>query len=353
MIDDKSTTYEWIVSTSENGRINKVLLEKMIRALTLLDGLAESDLDFVFKGGTSLVLLLHPINRISIDIDIITSDEKELNEILQKICDDKGFLRFEKDARKHITAIEKEHYKLYYKSVINEDEEYVLLDVLRENILYTKILTKEIRHEFIEISGNPNVIQIPDINNLLGDKLTAFAPNTTGIPYQKNGQEMGMQIIKQMFDIGCLFDEADDIKVVSDVFSKFTKAELSYKGLDAGPNDVLDDIIETALLICLETEIKNEALKILKQGIVSVRSYIFSGRFNENRAKIAASKTAYVASAIKYGGMEINKFHSGMNVRDLEIAGALDTKITRIMKKANPEAFFYLYQISLLLNEES
>ena len=28
------------------------------------------------------------------------------------------------------------------------------------------------------------VVRTPDINSILGDKLTAFAPNTTGIPYK-------------------------------------------------------------------------------------------------------------------------------------------------------------------------
>jgi hypothetical protein len=34
------------------------------------------------------------------------------------------------------------------------------------------------------------------------EKLTAFAPNTTGIPYEKNGHSKSMEIIKQLYDIG-------------------------------------------------------------------------------------------------------------------------------------------------------
>ena len=38
---------------------------------------------------------------------------------------------------------------------------------------------------------------IPSFEDLLGDKLTAFAPNTTGIPYFKKDDSMSMEIIKQ------------------------------------------------------------------------------------------------------------------------------------------------------------
>lgn len=34
-------------------------------------------LNFIFKGGTSLVLLLDQIKRFSVDIDIITEEDKE------------------------------------------------------------------------------------------------------------------------------------------------------------------------------------------------------------------------------------------------------------------------------------
>ncbi|MBK7097825.1 MAG: hypothetical protein IPH58_05105 [Sphingobacteriales bacterium] len=46
----------------------------------------------------------------------------------------------------------------------------------------------------------------------MGDKLTAFAPNTTGIPYFKKDDSMSMEIIKQLYDIGNLFDAVTDIE---------------------------------------------------------------------------------------------------------------------------------------------
>ena len=45
------------------------------------------------------------------------------------------------------------------------------------------------------------------LDDILGDKLTAFAPNTTGIPYEKSGLSRAMEIIKQLYDIGNLFEQ--------------------------------------------------------------------------------------------------------------------------------------------------
>lgn len=41
---------------------------------------------------------------------------------------------------------------------------------------------------------------------------------------------MGMEIIKQMYDVGCLFDKIDDINMVKEVFSAFAAIELKYRG---------------------------------------------------------------------------------------------------------------------------
>ncbi len=70
MIEKTSYTKRWIESFRENPDYNKtdpILIEKMIMALSLLEQLAINKLDFVFKGGTSLILLLDNANRFSID----------------------------------------------------------------------------------------------------------------------------------------------------------------------------------------------------------------------------------------------------------------------------------------------
>jgi predicted nucleotidyltransferase component of viral defense system len=77
MIDKEiSHSLEWIGKFSVlNQGADKILIEKTIRALTLLEGIATSELNFIFKGGTALMLMQEEKpKRLSIDIDIILSN---------------------------------------------------------------------------------------------------------------------------------------------------------------------------------------------------------------------------------------------------------------------------------------
>ncbi len=59
MISEECLTIEWIKTASaQNNSADKILVEKAIRALKLLEGLVDEKVEFVFKGGTSLMLLL-------------------------------------------------------------------------------------------------------------------------------------------------------------------------------------------------------------------------------------------------------------------------------------------------------
>ncbi|MEE3390725.1 MAG: nucleotidyl transferase AbiEii/AbiGii toxin family protein [Candidatus Cryptobacteroides sp.] len=73
MISTESFSKEWILRRSEElGYNNKQLLEKVIRAFSLLEMLVDAGAPVVFKGGSSLLLILKDtLNRLSIDIDVI------------------------------------------------------------------------------------------------------------------------------------------------------------------------------------------------------------------------------------------------------------------------------------------
>ena len=96
MIQESCTSNEWITEIARTKKADKGLVQKLIRALILLEGLSESNLKFVFKGGTALMLLLNSTKRLSIDIDIIISGTVEnLEEVLSEIANKKGFIRAE------------------------------------------------------------------------------------------------------------------------------------------------------------------------------------------------------------------------------------------------------------------
>jgi hypothetical protein len=182
----------------------------------------------------------------------------------------------------------------------------------------------------------------------MGDKLTAFAPNTTGIPYRKGNKEMGMDIIKQMYDIGCLCDKADNPEIVSAVFSVFAETELAHREDKGSVENVLDDIIETALSVCLRQSQGKSDFNILHRGIIQVKPFIFSEQFHLEKAITHAAKSAYIATVIKFGVKQFSRFSKELDMKDWTIAEPMNTKLNKI-KKTDPEAFFYLHQMSEIM----
>lgn len=98
MIDQSIFNNEWFAELKNKYKFqNAAVAEKMVHALCLVEELAKTDLDFVLKGGTSLILLIAPTRRFSVDVDIITkASRKSIEGFLKDICtNSKHFIRFE------------------------------------------------------------------------------------------------------------------------------------------------------------------------------------------------------------------------------------------------------------------
>lgn len=78
MIKKECFTRDWYQSMSRKYKYNDLgIIEKVIRAYSLLDMLARSGCPYIFKGGTSVCLMLgNATRRLSIDIDIIVHQEQ-------------------------------------------------------------------------------------------------------------------------------------------------------------------------------------------------------------------------------------------------------------------------------------
>jgi hypothetical protein len=301
------------------------------------------------------MLLLGSVKRLSIDIDIVIDiqDTFSIQEIFDNILSKSDFSRFEKIERITESNIQKAHYKFYYYPVhkTSQAEDYILLDVLFEKPCYSKLMNMNIDSTFVIQDEEPLKIIIPTQEDLLGDKLTAFAPNTTGIPYEKNGQSQAMEIIKQLYDIGCLFNVIKDLDIIRKTFYQFAEIEASYRNLRINPKNVLDDIFQTAL--CISTrgiDGIGDFNKLIK-GIKSIGSYIFSESYHIERAIIDASKAAYLTMLIKTRDEKIEKFSNPNMLKDWIIELPINTKLNQL-KKSNPEAFFYWYKIYRLSEQE-
>jgi hypothetical protein len=352
MIHKDTLTTDWIDQISkENRKADKILVEKTIRALLLLEGLSQSGLHFIFKGGTALMLALNTLRRLSIDIDIIlTEKHNNLEEQLSSIAQDKGFLRVESQHRSAATSIEKEHYKFYYHPLYATDkEEAILLDILYEDNHYQNVQKQEIKFSFLKLTGDQVYVNLPSVEDLLGDKLTAFAPNTIGIPYYRKDVSMSMEIIKQLYDIGNAFDAAQDLEVIKPTYDTIVKNEMEYCGMRNGiKSDILDDTYQTALCLSLRGTIEKGTFDHLQSGIQRVSQFIFSEPFQIEKAIVAASKAAYLTRLIATDQKVIEKYEGPHQIGETVIEDPHNTKLNKL-KRSNPEAFFYWWKATQLV----
>jgi hypothetical protein len=81
-----------------------------------------------------------------------------------------------------------------------------------------------IQSDLIITEGKIVEIKCPTPECLLGDKLTAFAPHTTGILYGKNKD---LEIAKQLYDLSLLFDIILDMNLVAATFQTLAAKERS------------------------------------------------------------------------------------------------------------------------------
>ncbi len=343
MIESKSYHIDWISEVRKNlgKRIDPKLIEKVIYALLFLEQLQLNGLNFIFKGGTALLLASKTPKRFSIDIDIITEhSQKEIETILEKISQQTVFTHWEDDnSRKHTPDAPIGHFKMYYKSSVDENIEPILLDILYTPNPYPELMEVPIQHDWLQTSGEVQTVKMPTFDAILGDKLTAFAPKTTGILYTKNRP---VEIIKQLFDIAYLMDSINNLRIVRNSYSKVVKEEIRFRKLEITADEVLEDTQQTCFTLA-KRDHKSEEFKHLNLGIHNFTNFTI-GRFTIDEAIIAASKIAFLVEIIrKESDEKIQYFKNPSEIKEWLFEEQQYNKLNKL-KKNNPEAFFYWFK---------
>lgn len=213
MLMRENFTEGHIRELQSKSKRDPVLLERAVYAFGLLEAVTRVGLPFTFKGGTCLMLLLdHPM-RLSTDIDIIVDPGTDVSSYIRAASEVFPFEDCEEQVRQGKNDIEKRHFKFTYTSPLTGHGIYVLLDVLYEDNPYRRLVRREISNELLLTEGENLKVGIPSVNGVLGDKLTAFAPHTIGIPLNE-GKDM--EVAKQMYDVGTLINAFDDFAEVRD-----------------------------------------------------------------------------------------------------------------------------------------
>jgi hypothetical protein len=162
-----------------------------------------------------------------------------------------------------------------------------------------------------------------------------------------------MEIVKQLFDIGGLFDEAKDIKQIIADYRSIQKQESNYHASAPSIAETLEDTIETSYLFC-QSRLKgckeNAGIEEIHRGLKQIHSYLLGIPFHIEEARVAASKAAFLATLIKHERKDYDissaKYNSSRveEIRDVSLKG--DLQILNKLKETQTEAFYYWWLIS-------
>lgn len=345
MINQFSFTPEYIGSIQLKSKRDPGLIERVIFAFGLLEAVARAGLPFIFKGGTSLMLLSDVPRRFSTDIDIVVAPGTHLDDYLKKASEFWPFIRFEEDERKKISGIEKRHFKFVYNSPTKKSEFHILLDVVFEENHYVTLVKRKIQNDLLITEEPYPDITMPNADCLLGDKLTAFAPKTTGIPYNIDKE---LEIIKQLYDIATLIPLVENFDDVKQTYNAVVASELLYRNLDITPEDVLKDTINTALCIAGKGRTKSAEFDLLAKGMRNIRGHILIEDFNPDTGLKCACMALYITAALLTDKVSLPKIEYFDYYLAQIITNPNYNKYNYI-KKIDIQAFAYIFEAVSML----
>lgn len=346
MIPPDRHTREWIAAQQARlGMTDPIILEKAVFALTLLDLLARSELDFVFKGGTALLLHLPRPSRLSIDIDIVCNEAKsDFESALDQILSKSPFLRWDEQTRGERGLPGRRHYRFHFQSPTQGQEIHILLDVVTEPNVLVHIIERPVNTAFLKIA-EPIAVKTPRLESLLADKLTAFAPGTIGVPLTA---QFSQQVIKQLFDIAQLYDHARDLQVLLEDNRNAFVAEARYRGFTGSYSAYLDDVILSAFHICSldlkgAPKDREEENRLYRRGISQLGNHLVSEPFRLPEAKVAAAKAARLAMLLKVPDLStaLPVFDPALTIQLFKKHMDEPFVCLNRLKNFAPEVFFY------------
>lgn len=139
---------------------------------------------------------------------------------------------------------------------------------------------------------------MPGIDCIPGDKMTAFAPHTTGIPFDEKRE---MEIIKQLFDVATLIEECTDFADIYESYRRTAESEIAYRGNGCSAEMALEDTIRTAACLISRGSTNPEEYKKLMEGIKSIRTHMYRENYSGEHAAIQACSVMYMAACLLKG----------------------------------------------------
>ena len=336
MIQKETYSLENIKRIKDKYNVDPELAQRSIFALGLVETLSMVGTDFIFKGGSSLMLLNETPKRLSTDVDILVEPGYDIESYINKASRIFPFLSFEESIRSTNKTISKKHFRIKYASPRTEREVTIIVDVLFANNRYKKIEQRPIKSNLLICSDNDVIVKTPSVEEMLADKLTAFAPHTIGINFfnENFSNDKRLEVIKQFYDVSNLFDISHDFELVKETYHKAAQEEISFRNINVTYKDCLMDSFNSALTILSWGKLHSEDFKNYVEGIKKIESHIIGERFNLNNAYLPAAKIMLLSACIL---KDVDPLALDIKQKGL-IEDPPYNKINRLVK-VQPEAF--------------
>jgi len=293
-----------------NRKISSVAnLEKAIFALEYVAQLQDEGLDFVFKGGSAVQILLgDQWNRLSIDADICTdSSIQEISGVIESIkkrFNGAGFSYAERDSDlKNKFA----SYKVSTPS-ITDISRTMLLDVQMIKPRYFLQSTK-LESFFYD---SDIYVQTPTISSILGDKLSVIGPATLGrkLEHSRNGIEYA----KHFYDINSLCANLSNFKETKETYSSIIEIQEKIRDTEFLLDQCIDDAVLTCKTACLPQGLGEQLINDgpvdreralmefnnLQEGLIRFRPFIVNEMpYTWDTLRVYASTTALLLEFVR------------------------------------------------------
>ncbi len=339
MIKRETFTKKNIDRIVSKYNIDYELGARAVFALGLVEALSKVNSKFIFKGGSPLMLLFGAPKRLSTDVDILVEPDYDIEFYLNKASEIFPFKGIEESKRITNKKISKKHFKITYASTNSDRDLTVIVDVVFAQNHYSKLVHAPINNDLLLCEGEDYFVDIPCAESLLADKLTAFAPHTIGIKFCNDdySNDKRLEVIKQFYDISCLFDFSKDFQIIKETYGKIATDEINYRSLTIKPTDCLLDTFNSALCIVSNGKYYPEDFKQFIIGFKKIIGHIIGKRLNINNATYDGGKIMFLAACLI---KNIDPFN--YRIKDQSLIENPDYNKVNFTKKIDQKSFNYI-----------
>jgi len=294
-----------------------LLAEQAVRCLELVAELSNEKLDFLFKGGNSLLLILDKPRRFSIDVDIATDEPRDrLDEIVNRLPEKYGvFKRIEKRQHKTKPWLPMVSYFLYYDTAFGGTETFIMLDAMLKKSAYPSQKKKIVCGKLFSSTVK---VELPKVSSIVSDKLLTLGPTTLGIPLGKN---KAAQRLKHVHDVSLLLERNPNLSEMRTALHSCLRQELELQERKITLDDVLEDTTAfLSLVTAFTTEPDSANLESALFEIVTGRKpfeeHLFVRDYPWERLQMDAARCTLALTAAVRESVTDKEFKAALKLTD-------------------------------------